>query len=193
MDATLWQHLSASLARIAVALLAAGLTAIPWASCWAAVAAPAPLRSDHRVLPPVAAVGLPAADRHLVRHRRAIENLADLSSDFAPVVISTMAGVSAVAPDRLRAAQALGANPRQLLWYWCCQRSARHPDRYSHWPGHRLVHPGGRRTHRRHSGTGFMVQSAANFLVTDVVVLGILVIGAVAVGMELLIRALQRG
>lgn len=37
-----------------------------------------------------------------------------------------------------------------------------------------------------------MVQSAANFLVTDVVVLGILVIGAVAVGLELLIRALQR-
>ena len=29
MDATLWQHLSASLARVAVALLAAALTAIP--------------------------------------------------------------------------------------------------------------------------------------------------------------------
>ncbi|WP_122234736.1 ABC transporter permease subunit, partial [Pseudomonas syringae group genomosp. 3] len=42
------------------------------------------------------------------------------------------------------------------------------------------------------SGLGFMVQSAAQFLVTDVVVLGILVIAIIAFAMELGLRALQR-
>ena len=42
------------------------------------------------------------------------------------------------------------------------------------------------------SGLGFMVQSAAQFLVTDVVVLGILVIAVIAFAMEMGLRALQR-
>ena len=42
------------------------------------------------------------------------------------------------------------------------------------------------------SGLGFMVQSAAQFLVTDVVVLGILVIALIAFAMEMGLRALQR-
>ena len=42
------------------------------------------------------------------------------------------------------------------------------------------------------SGLGFMVQSAAQFLVTDVVVLGILVIAIIAFAMEMGLRALQR-
>jgi taurine transport system permease protein len=41
-------------------------------------------------------------------------------------------------------------------------------------------------------GLGFMVQSAAQFLVTDVVVLGILVIALVAFALELGLRTLQR-
>ena len=41
-------------------------------------------------------------------------------------------------------------------------------------------------------GLGFMVQSAAQFLVTDVVVLGILVIALIAFAMEMGLRALQR-
>ena len=41
-------------------------------------------------------------------------------------------------------------------------------------------------------GLGFMVQSAAQFLVTDVVILGILVIALIAFALELGLRALQR-
>ncbi|WP_255989722.1 hypothetical protein [Chitinolyticbacter albus] len=41
-------------------------------------------------------------------------------------------------------------------------------------------------------GLGFMVQSAAQFLVTDVVVLGIIVIAVIAFALELGLRALQR-
>ena len=41
-------------------------------------------------------------------------------------------------------------------------------------------------------GLGFMVQSAANFLVTDVVVMGILTIAAIALALELLLRLAER-
>ncbi len=42
-------------------------------------------------------------------------------------------------------------------------------------------------------GLGFMIQSAAQFLVTDVVIMGILVIAAVAFLLEAGVRALERG
>ena len=41
-------------------------------------------------------------------------------------------------------------------------------------------------------GLGFMIQSAAQFLVTDVVIMGILVIAAVAFALEAAIRLLER-
>ena len=41
-------------------------------------------------------------------------------------------------------------------------------------------------------GLGFMVQSAAQFLVTDVVILGIAVIALIAFVLELGLRALQK-
>ena len=41
-------------------------------------------------------------------------------------------------------------------------------------------------------GLGYMVQSAAQFLVTDVVLLGIIVIAVIAVLIELSLRALQK-
>jgi taurine transport system permease protein len=194
MDATLWQHLNASLARVAVALLAASLTAIPLGILLGrsrrARAIGDPIIEFYRPLPPLAYLpliviwfGIGELSKILLIYL----------AIFAPVVISTMAGVSAVAPDRLRAAQALGANPRQLLWYVVLPSAL--PDILT---GMRIGLGTGWSTLvaaeliAATQGLGFMVQSAANFLVTDVVVLGILVIGAVAVGLELLIRALQR-
>lgn len=41
-------------------------------------------------------------------------------------------------------------------------------------------------------GIGFMVQSAAQFLITDTVILGIIVIAIVAVSFELFLRWLQK-
>jgi taurine transport system permease protein len=41
-------------------------------------------------------------------------------------------------------------------------------------------------------GLGFMIQSAANFLVTDVVIVGILTIAVIAFAMEFVMRALER-
>ena len=41
-------------------------------------------------------------------------------------------------------------------------------------------------------GLGFMIKGAADFLVTDVVILGIVVIALVSIGMELALRCLQK-
>ncbi|WP_192384614.1 ABC transporter permease subunit, partial [Mesorhizobium silamurunense] len=41
-------------------------------------------------------------------------------------------------------------------------------------------------------GLGFMIQSAAQFLVTDVVVMGILVIATIAFALEFVIRRVER-
>lgn len=194
MDATLWQHLGASLTRIAIALLAAGLTAIPLGVLLGrnarARAVCDPIIEFYRPLPPLAYLpliviwfGIGELSKILLIYL----------AIFAPVVISTTAGVGAVAPDRMRAAQALGATPRQVLWHVVLPNAL--PDILT---GVRIGLGAGWSTLvaaeliAATRGLGFMVQSAANFLVTDVVVLGILVIGAVAVGLELLIRILQR-
>ena len=194
MDATLWQHLSASLARVAVALLAAALTAIPLGILLGrsrrARAIGDPIIEFYRPLPPLAYLpliviwfGIGELSKILLIYL----------AIFAPVAMSTAAGVSAVAPDRVRAAQALGATPRQILWHVILPSAL--PEILT---GIRIGLGTGWSTLvaaeliAATRGLGFMVQSAANFLVTDVVVLGILVIGAVAVGLELLIRALQR-
>lgn len=194
MDATLWQHLGASLARIAIALLAASVTAIPLGIVLGrsthARAIADPIIEFYRPLPPLAYLpliviwfGIGELSKILLIYL----------AIFAPVVISATAGVRAVAPDRLRAAQALGANRYQLLWHVVLPSAL--PDILT---GIRIGLGTGWSTLvaaeliAATQGLGFMVQSAANFLVTDIVVLGILVIGAVAVGMELLIRALQR-
>lgn len=194
MDATLWQHLGASLTRIAIALLAAGLTAIPLGVLLGrnarARAVCDPIIEFYRPLPPLAYLpliviwfGIGELSKILLIYL----------AIFAPVVISTTAGVGAVAPDRMRAAQALGATPRQVLWHVVLPNAL--PDILT---GVRIGLGAGWSTLvaaeliAATRGLGFMVQSAANFLVTDVVVLGILVIGAVAVGLELLIRVLQR-
>lgn len=194
MDATLWQHLSASLARVAVALLAASLTAIPLGVLLGrsrrARAIGDPIIEFYRPLPPLAYLPLIVIWFGIGEMSKI---LLIYLAIFAPVVIATTAGVSAVAPDRVRAAQALGATPRQVLWHVVLPSAL--PDILT---GIRIGLGIGWSTLvaaelvAATRGLGFMVQSAANFLVTDVVVLGILVIGAVAVGLELLIRALQR-
>ncbi len=41
-------------------------------------------------------------------------------------------------------------------------------------------------------GLGFMIQTASNFLVTDVVIVGIITIAAIAFAMEFAMRVLER-
>ena len=112
---------------------------------------------------------------------------------LAPIVLSTAAGVRGVDPDRMNAARSLGATQAQLL---------RHVVLPSTLPailtGIRIALGAGWSTLvaaelvAASRGLGFMIQSAAQFLVTDVVLMGILVIAAVAFALEALLRWFER-
>ncbi|MFO1233621.1 MAG: ABC transporter permease subunit [Rivihabitans pingtungensis] len=113
---------------------------------------------------------------------------------LAPIVLSATPRRHPGQPYRLRAAQSLGASRRQLLWRVVLPTAL--PDILT---GLRIGLGAGWSTPWRPSwwrppvlGPGFMVQSAAQFLVTDMVLAGIVVIGGIAFVLELGLRALQQ-
>lgn len=194
MDATLWQHLGASLGRIGLALVFAVLFAIPVGIAIGhnriAQGILDPLIEFYRPIPPLAYLPLIVIWCGIGETSKV---LLIYLAIFAPIAIATATGVRNVDPARLRAAQSLGATRAQLI---------RHVIVPSALPeiliGIRIGLGVGWSTLvaaeliAATSGLGFMVQSAAQFLVTDVVVLGILVIALIAFGLEMGLRALQR-
>ncbi|TJW57727.1 MAG: ABC transporter permease subunit, partial [Mesorhizobium sp.] len=112
---------------------------------------------------------------------------------LAPVALSTAAGVRGVSRERIDAARSLGATRRQVV---------RHVMLPSALPsiltGLRIALGAGWSTLvaaelvAATRGLGFMIQSAAQFLVTDVVVMGILVIATIAFALEFVIRRVER-
>ncbi|OJH38906.1 taurine ABC transporter permease TauC [Cystobacter ferrugineus] len=194
MDASLWQHLGASLGRIGVALLAAVLTAIPLGIAMGRSRVARgifdPLIEFYRPIPPLAYLPLIVIWCGIGELSKV---LLIFLAIFAPIAIATAAGVRHVDPTRLRAAQSLGATQAQLIRHVILPSAL--PDiltsvriglgvGWSTLVASELI--------AATSGLGFMVQSAAQFLVTDVVILGILVIALIAFALELGLRALQR-
>ena len=193
-DATLAQHLAASLGRVFAALALALVVAVPVGlaigTSRVARGILDPLIEFYRPIPPLAYLplviiwcGIGEASKILVI----------FLAIFAPIAISTASGVRAVPPDRLRAARALGATRAQLLRHVILPNAL--PEILT---GVRIGLGVGWSTLvaaelvAATSGLGFMIQSAAQFLVTDVVVLGILVIAVVAFVLEYALRLLQR-
>lgn len=194
MDATLWQHLGASLQRIGLALLAAVLTAIPIGIAIGRNAIARgifdPLIEFYRPIPPLAYLPLIVIWCGIGEFSKV---LLIYLAIFAPIAIATATGVRTVDGARLRAAQSLGATRWQLTRHVILPSAL--PDILT---GVRIGLGVGWSTLvaaeliAATSGLGFMVQSAAQFLVTDVVVLGILVIALIAFALEMSLRALQR-
>ncbi|UVL84254.1 taurine ABC transporter permease TauC [Pseudomonas sp. B21-028] len=194
MDATLWQHLGASLGRIGLGLLLAVLTAVPVGiaigSSRIARGVFDPLIEFYRPIPPLAYLPLIVIWCGIGELSKV---LLIYLAIFAPIAIATATGVRTVDPARVRAAQSLGATPAQLIRHVILPSAL--PDILT---GIRIGLGVGWSTLvaaeliAATSGLGFMVQSAAQFLVTDVVVLGILVIALIAFAMEMSLRALQR-
>ena len=194
MDSSLWAHLLASLARIGTALLAAVLTAIPLGIAIGrnriAHGIFDPLIEFYRPIPPLAYLPLIVIWCGIGELSKV---LLIFLAIFAPTAIATATGVRNVNPARLRAAQSLGATPAQLIRHVVLPSAL--PDILT---GVRIGLGVGWSTLvaaelvAATQGLGFMVQSAAQFLVTDVVVLGILVIALVAFALELGLRTLQR-
>ena len=194
MDSTLWQHLGASLQRIGLGLGAAILTAIPVGIAIGhnrvAQGILDPLIEFYRPIPPLAYLPLIVIWFGIGEFSKVL--LIYLAT-FAPIAIATATGVRTVDPARVRVAQSLGATRWQLIRHVILPSAL--PDILT---GIRIGLGVGWSTLvaaeliAATSGLGFMVQSAAQFLVTDVVVLGILVIAIIAFAMELSLRALQR-
>ena len=194
VDATLGQHLAASLQRIALALIGAIVLAIPVGVAIGrsriAQGIFDPLIEFYRPVPPLAYLPLIVIWFGIGELSKV---LLIYLAIFAPVAIATANGVRNVDPSRLRAAQSLGASSWQLLRHVILPSAL--PDILT---GLRIGLGVGWSTLVASElvaatrGLGFMVQSAGQFLATDVVVAGILVIAVVAFALELGLRWLQR-
>lgn len=194
MESTLWQHLGASLGRIGLALGAAIVSAIPIGIAIGhnriARGILDPLIEFYRPIPPLAYLPLIVIWCGIGELSKV---LLIYLAIFAPIAIATATGVRTVDPAKLRAAQSLGATRAQLIRHVILPSAL--PDILT---GVRIGLGVGWSTLvaaeliAATSGLGFMVQSAAQFLVTDVVVLGILVIALIAFVLEMSLRALQR-
>lgn len=194
MDATLWQHLAASLTRMLIALTAAAAIGIPVGMAMGinpvVRALIDPLIELYRPVPPLAYLPLMVIWFGIGETSKI---LLIFLAIFAPVVLSTVAGVRNAQQVRLRAAASLGANRWQQL-RWVILPGAL-PEILT---GLRIGLGVGWSTLvaaeliAATRGLGFMVQSAGEFLATDVVLAGIAVIAVVAFSLELSLRALQR-
>lgn len=193
MDATVQQHLVASLWRISLALVAAVLLAIPTGIAIGrnriAQGILDPLIEFYRPIPPLAYLPLIVIWFGIGELSKV---LLIYLAIFAPITIATAGGVRNVDPVKLRAAQSLGATRGQLLRYVIIPSAL--PDILT---GLRIGLGVGWSTLVASElvaatrGLGFMVQSAGQFLATDVVMAGILLIALVAFVLEIGLRRLQ--
>jgi taurine transport system permease protein len=103
-------------------------------------------------------------------------------------MIATNDGLKSVPRDMVNAARSLGATRRQVVLRVLLPHAF--PSILT---GTRIGLGTGWATLVAASrGLGFMIKGAADFLVTDVVILGIFVIAAAATAMEIALRLLQR-
>lgn len=194
MDATLPQHLLASLQRMLLALLAAVVVGIPLGIVIGVFPLARhlldPVIEFYRPLPPLAYLPLIVIWFGI---GEASKVLLIFLAILAPVLIATAHGVTSVSQLRRQAALSLGASRWQLLRHVILPGAL--PEIIT---GVRIGLGAGWSTLvaaeliAATRGLGFMIQSAAQFLVTDVVVLGIIVIALVAFALELGLRRLQQ-
>ncbi|WP_027145721.1 ABC transporter permease subunit [Mesorhizobium sp. WSM3626] len=194
VDATLLQHVVASLGRVFAALVAAVLVGVPVGLAIGISTVGRgifdPLLEFLRPIPPLAYLPLVIIWFGIGEPSKI---LVIAIAMLAPVALSTASGVRGVSRERINAARSLGATRVQVV---------RHVILPSALPsiltGLRIALGAGWSTLvaaelvAATRGLGFMIQSAAQFLVTDVVVMGILVIAAIAFVLEFTIRRIER-
>lgn len=193
MSASLWQHTFASLGRVLIALFAAILIGVPIGILMGTnrtiKAIFDPLLEFYRPIPPLAYLPL------LVIWL-GIGEVTKITLIFlailAPIIISTLQGISTVSKSRQFAALSLGATRSQLLWHVTLPSALPHiligiriglGVGWSTLVAAELI--------AATKGVGFMIQSAAQFLATDIVILGIMVIAMIAFALEIVLRKIQ--
>ncbi|SIQ96519.1 taurine transport system permease protein [Rhizobium sp. RU35A] len=194
VDSTLLQHVSASLARVLAALVVSALIGVPVGILIATSRIGRgildPIVEFLRPLPPLAYLPLIIIWAGI---GEASKVTVIALSMLPPIILSTRAGVRAVPKDFINAARSFGASRRQVLASVILPASL--PAILT---GIRIALGTGWSTLvaaeliAASQGLGFMIQSAAQFLVTDVVIVGIFVIAAIAFLLEWVARALER-
>ncbi len=194
VDATLLQHLVASLGRVFAALVAATLVGIPVGLAIGTSRIGRgifdPVLEFLRPIPPLAYLPLIIIWFGIGEEAKV---LVIAIAMVAPIALSTASGVRNVQQDRISAARSLGASRRQVIRFVVLPSAL--PSILT---GLRIALGAGWTTLvaaelvAATRGLGFMIQSAAQFLVTDVVVMGIFVIAAVAFVLEFGLRRLER-
>jgi taurine transport system permease protein len=194
VGATLAQHAAASLGRISVALVLAVLTGIPAGLAIGlsgfARGSLGALVDFYRPIPPLAYLPLMVIWFGIGELSKVI--LIYLAI-LAPIVVATSAGVRQATTSQINAARSLGASRSRVILFVILPAALP-----SIMTGTQIGLGAGWATLvaaelvAATRGLGFMVQSASQYLVTDVVILGILVIAVLAFAFELTIRALRR-
>ena len=193
-DKPLWQHFLASMFRVFSAFFLACVTAIPIGiamgmSRWARGIFDPPLEF-YRPLPPLAYLPL-------IIIWFGIDELPKVLliflSCFAPLALAARSGMRSAAQEQINAAYSMGAS------YW---QVVRHVVLPAAMPeilvGMRIAIGFGWTTLvaaemvAANMGLGQMVLNASNFLRTDIVIMGIVVIGVVAYLFDLLMRWVER-
>ena len=193
-DKPLWDHLVASVLRVTVAFWAAFLTAVPVgiAMGMSRVARGIfdPPIEFYRPLPPLAYLpliiiwfGIDEVPKVLLIYLAC----------FAPLALAARSGMKSAAPEQINAAYSMGASYGQVI---------RHVILPSALPeilvGMRIAIGFGWTTLvaaemvAANVGLGQMVLNASNFLRTDIVIMGIIVIGIVAYAFDLFMRWVER-
>jgi taurine transport system permease protein len=112
---------------------------------------------------------------------------------FAPLAISARAGVRSCSIEQIHAAYSMGASKNQVLWHVVLKAAM--PEILT---GMRIAIAFGWTTLvaaemvAAKAGLGVMVLNAARFLATDIVFLGIVVIGLIAFFFDALMRQVER-
>ena len=193
-NATLWEHTKASLFRVFGAFSLACLTAIPIGILMGTHDMVKgifdPVIEFYRPLPPLAYLPLIIIWLGIGEVAKIV--LIYLAV-FAPICLSTRAGVRSVAREKILAAATLGATKFQIIRYIVFPGAL--PEILT---GLRVGIGFGWTTLvaaemvAATAGLGFMVLNAKDFLATDVVLTGIIVIGAIAYGFDLFMRFLEK-
>jgi len=193
-NATLWEHVSASLARIFLAFAIAVGLGVPIGlvmglSRWAKGVFDAPIEF-YWPLPPLAY--LPLMIIWLGIGEASKITLLSLAM-FAPIALSAQAGVRSVTQERVNAALSLGATPWQLMREVILPSAL--PEILT---GARISLGVGWGTLvaaeliAATRGIGYLIMSASQFLATDVVFVGIAIIAACAFAFSFVMRTLER-
>ena len=191
---TLWVHTLISLYRVFGAFALACLTAIP-IGIMMGVSRIArgifdPPIEFYRPLPPLAYLPLVIIWFGIGEFSKV---LLIYLSIFAPLAISARAGVRSASMEQIHAAYSMGASPRQIILHVILKSAL--PEIFT---GMRISIGVGWTTLvaaemvASSSGLGFMVLNASEFLASDVVVMGIVIIGFFAFGFDLLMRYIEK-